>query len=66
MFDVALIGAGPAGATAATYFANKGFNTLILEKEQFHNFTSGNPFFRNASRFFWKMESIWKIIQRWP
>ena len=41
MFDVALIGAGPAGATAATYFANKGFNTLILEKEQFPRFHIG-------------------------
>ncbi len=32
---------GSARATAATYFADKGFNTLILEKEQFPRFHIG-------------------------
>ena len=41
MFDVALVGVGPAGATAATYFANKGVKTLVIEKEQFPRFHIG-------------------------
>ncbi len=33
-YDVIIIGAGPAGATAASILADNNFNTLILEKEK--------------------------------
>ena len=33
--DVIVIGAGPAGATAAFHLAQSGLNTLVLEKTQF-------------------------------
>ncbi|MEA3255385.1 MAG: FAD-dependent monooxygenase [Candidatus Altiarchaeota archaeon] len=33
-YDVVVVGAGPAGATAGRGCALKGFNTLILEKER--------------------------------
>ncbi len=33
MYDVIIIGAGPAGMTAAIYTARKNFNTLVLGKE---------------------------------
>tara|TARA_B100000003_G_C10920232_1_gene366956 strand:+ start:851 stop:1774 length:924 start_codon:yes stop_codon:yes gene_type:complete len=34
-YDVIIIGAGPAGLTAATCTSRKGLNTLIIEKEMF-------------------------------
>src|SRR3989449_5560289 len=33
MFDVAVVGAGPAGATAALTLARRGLNVALLEKE---------------------------------
>lgn len=35
MWDVAIVGAGPAGATAATYLARSGHKVLLLDKENF-------------------------------
>lgn len=34
VYDVIIIGAGPAGISASIYAASRGLNTLILEKEQ--------------------------------
>ncbi len=34
-FDVIIIGGGPTGSTAASFLADKGYRTLVLEKEQF-------------------------------
>src|SRR5438477_6850886 len=34
-FDVAIVGAGPAGATCAAFCAGAGLRTLVLEREQF-------------------------------
>ncbi len=41
MYDVAVIGGGPAGSTAATVLAREGFKTLILERERFPRFHIG-------------------------
>ena len=35
VFDVIIIGGGPTGSTCATYLAQKGLSTLVLEKELF-------------------------------
>src|SRR5690606_17611308 len=32
-YDVAVIGAGPSGASAAFHLAKKGINTILIEKE---------------------------------
>ena len=34
-FDVIVVGAGPAGSTAAKFLAEKGINTLLVDKEKF-------------------------------
>ena len=35
MFDVAIVGSGPAGAACAAFCARAGLNTLVLERESF-------------------------------
>ena len=41
MYDVIVIGAGPAGSTTATLLAKKGFGVLLLERERFPRFQIG-------------------------
>ena len=41
MFDVLVIGGGPAGCTIATLLARKGFSVTLLEREKFPRFQIG-------------------------
>jgi len=41
MMDVVVIGGGPAGSTAATLLARKGFSVTLLERERFPRFQVG-------------------------
>src|SRR5204862_5266849 len=41
MIDVLVIGGGPAGSTAATFLARKGFSVTLLERERFPRFQIG-------------------------
>ncbi|HZR16397.1 MAG TPA: NAD(P)/FAD-dependent oxidoreductase [Verrucomicrobiae bacterium] len=41
LYDVAIIGGGPAGSTAATFLARKGRKVIVLEKEKFPRFHIG-------------------------
>lgn len=41
MYDVIVLGAGPAGSTTATLLAKKGFGVLLLERERFPRFQIG-------------------------
>jgi geranylgeranyl reductase family protein len=34
-YDVTVVGAGPAGSTAAKFLSEKGFNTLLMDKKKF-------------------------------
>lgn len=40
-YDVAIIGGGPAGSTAATLLARKGYSVILFEKEKFPRFHIG-------------------------
>lgn len=40
-FDITVVGGGPAGSTAATLLARKGYRVLLLEKERFPRFQIG-------------------------
>ncbi len=51
MFDVAIIGGGPAGSTAATLLAKKGRSVVVFEREKFPRFHIGEsllPFSMSA------------------
>src|SRR5437899_2823082 len=41
MYDIIVIGGGPAGSTAATLLARKGFSVTLLERERFPRFQIG-------------------------
>jgi flavin-dependent dehydrogenase len=41
LIDVLIIGAGPAGSTAATLLARRGYKALVLERQKFPRFSIG-------------------------
>jgi flavin-dependent dehydrogenase len=41
LYDVAILGGGPAGATAAALLAREGFRVIVFEKERFPRFKIG-------------------------
>ena len=51
MFDVIIIGAGPAGLTAGIYLQRAGLKTLILEKETIGGQISSSPVVENYPGF---------------
>jgi thioredoxin reductase (NADPH) len=50
-FDLAVVGAGPAGLGAAVYGASEGLSTLVLEAEMFGGQASTSPMIRNYLGF---------------
>jgi flavin-dependent dehydrogenase len=55
LFDVVIIGGGPAGSTAGTLLAKKGWNVVILEKEKFPRFKIGESLLPGSLRTFERM-----------
>lgn len=50
-FDVAIIGAGPAGAVAAALLNKKGFSVCVLEKQHFPRFVIGESLLPHCMEF---------------
>ena len=49
--DVAIVGAGPAGLTAAVYAASEGLETVLLEREVSGGQAGTSPLIRNYPGF---------------
>jgi len=64
IFDVAIVGAGPAGSTTAYYAATYGLDVLILEKEKFpRNKVCGDAITLRAQRHLEKMGVMKRALQ---
>jgi flavin-dependent dehydrogenase len=55
VFDIVIVGGGPAGSTAGTLLAKKGWNVVILEKEKFPRFKIGESLLPGSLRTFERM-----------
>ena len=49
--DIVVIGAGPAGAAAAAYLNNQGYQVLVLEKQKFPRFVIGESLLPNCMNY---------------
>ena len=51
IYDVVIIGAGPAGSTAAAMLANAGKSVLVVEKQEFPRFSIGESLLPQCMTF---------------
>jgi flavin-dependent dehydrogenase len=55
LFDIVIVGGGPAGSTAGTLLAKQGWNVALLEKEKFPRFKIGESLLPGSLRTFERM-----------
>ncbi|WP_310684447.1 FAD-dependent oxidoreductase [Aliifodinibius sp. S!AR15-10] len=53
VYDIAIIGAGPAGLSAAVYSASEGFETVVIEKQISGGQAGASSLIRNFPGFTW-------------
>jgi len=63
LYDVAIVGGGPAGAASGTTLARKGFKTIILEKEKFPRFSIGESLLPHGNTIL-KDLGVWPALER--
>ena len=64
MTDVLIIGAGPSGAVAATFLAQKGYDVLVLERQQFPRFSIGESLLANSAQILSEAGMLDAVMQR--
>jgi len=60
--DVAIIGAGPSGAVAASILVNKGWNVIVVEKESFPRFSIGESLLPYCMNFIEEADMLDTVI----
>src|SRR5207248_4453009 len=63
MYDVAIIGGGPAGSTAATLLARAGRRVIVFEREKFPRFHIGESLLPFSMKAFNRMDLLRKVEQ---
>src|SRR5882762_5221956 len=63
MYDVAIIGGGPAGSTAATLLAKAGRRVVLFEREKFPRFHIGESLLPFSMKAFTRMDLIEKFTR---
>ena len=64
LYDVAIIGGGPSGSTAATFLARKGRSVVVLEREKFPRFHIGESLLPHSMDAFERLGLIEKLDAR--
>jgi flavin-dependent dehydrogenase len=64
IYDVAIIGGGPSGSTAATFLARQGHKVLVLEREKFPRFHIGESLLPHSMDAFERLGLIEKLDAR--
>jgi len=62
--DVLIIGAGPSGAVAAALLAQKGYEVLVLERQQFPRFSIGESLLANSAQILHEAGMLEAVMQR--
>jgi geranylgeranyl reductase family protein len=63
IYDVAIVGGGPAGSTAATLLAKAGRRVVLFEREKFPRFHIGESLLPFSMKAFTRMDLIEKFTQ---
>ncbi len=63
MTDVLIIGAGPSGAVSASFLAQKGYDVLVLERQQFPRFSIGESLLANSAQILHEAGMLDAVMQ---
>jgi FADH2-dependent halogenase len=61
IYDVAIIGGGPSGSTAATFLARQGHKVLVVEREKFPRFHIGESLLPHSMDAFERLGLVGKL-----
>ncbi len=64
IYDVAIIGGGPTGSTAATLLARRGYQVVVLEREKFPRFHIGESLLPHSMEAFERLGVLEKLDAR--